>query len=374
MNNTIFAKNNEKHLTPLSETLYESEDYLQKLIEDNPVLLAGEQINPIAPRKWILISREMGIPNDENSGAVWSIDHLFLDQDGIPTLVEVKRSTDTRIRREVVGQMLDYASSGSLFWKIEDIKKYYNGDLCVDLGLTEEQYNDYWNTVDNNLRLGKIRLIFAADEIPETLERIIEFLNNQMHNTEVLGLEIKQFTSNEGNQLFMPRIIGKTLQASEVKGKKNTRKWDKASSLDDIERTSGKEIRQLAEKLITDFENANCRVWYGTGSTHCSFIIIYDEPDGTKHHMFSFYPWTSGNCFVELYFQYFKPPYDTYEEKIKIARKFEDALGITIKEEKLNGRPSLKAQLLLDEKRYCEFKNIIFEMIHTYRTQIISKQ
>ena len=29
-----------------------------------------------------------------------------------PTLVEVKRSSDTRIRREVVGQMLDYAANG----------------------------------------------------------------------------------------------------------------------------------------------------------------------------------------------------------------------------------------------------------------------
>lgn len=65
----------------------------------------------------------MDIPNDENGGAIWSIDYLFLDQNGIPTLVEVKRSTDTRIRREVVGQMLDYASSGSLFWKILMKKK-----------------------------------------------------------------------------------------------------------------------------------------------------------------------------------------------------------------------------------------------------------
>jgi hypothetical protein len=30
----------------------------------------------------------------------------------VPTLLEVKRSSDTRIRREVVGQMLDYAANG----------------------------------------------------------------------------------------------------------------------------------------------------------------------------------------------------------------------------------------------------------------------
>jgi hypothetical protein len=36
---------------------------------------------------------------------------LIIDQHAIPTLVEVKRSTDTRIRREVVSQMLDYAAN-----------------------------------------------------------------------------------------------------------------------------------------------------------------------------------------------------------------------------------------------------------------------
>ncbi len=101
MTNTIFFKNSENKLVPLNETLYEKEDHLQELIENNPSLLAGDQINPSEPHKWILISREMGIPNEEDGSSVWSIDHLFLDQDGIPTLVEVKHSTDTRIRREV---------------------------------------------------------------------------------------------------------------------------------------------------------------------------------------------------------------------------------------------------------------------------------
>jgi hypothetical protein len=46
-----------------------------------------------------------------------------LDQDAIPAIVEVKRSTDTRIRREVVGQMLDYAANSVVycrgsFWKL----------------------------------------------------------------------------------------------------------------------------------------------------------------------------------------------------------------------------------------------------------------
>lgn len=70
-------------------------------------------MNQAAPRRWLLVSREWGVPREEGGGGHWSLDHLFLDQEGVPTLVEVKRSSDTRLRREVVGQMLDYAREWS---------------------------------------------------------------------------------------------------------------------------------------------------------------------------------------------------------------------------------------------------------------------
>jgi hypothetical protein len=58
-----------------------------------------------------LIERESAVPDTEGGPGRWSVDHLFLDQDSVPTLVEVKRSSDTRIRREVVGQLIDYAAN-----------------------------------------------------------------------------------------------------------------------------------------------------------------------------------------------------------------------------------------------------------------------
>jgi hypothetical protein len=58
------------------------------------------------PRRWLLVSREVGVPLQEEGAGQMSLDHLFLDQGAVPTLVEVKRGSDTRIRREVVGQML----------------------------------------------------------------------------------------------------------------------------------------------------------------------------------------------------------------------------------------------------------------------------
>jgi hypothetical protein len=40
----------------------------------------------------------------------------------VPTLIEVKRQSDTRLRREVVGQMLDYAANAVVYWRIDQLR------------------------------------------------------------------------------------------------------------------------------------------------------------------------------------------------------------------------------------------------------------
>ena len=96
----------EEDLTPMEETAYEAEDVLQKALELYPDLLAGDQINPENPRRWLLVAREMGVPGEIDAANHWSLDHLFLRRR--PTFVECKRASDTRNRREVIAQMLDY--------------------------------------------------------------------------------------------------------------------------------------------------------------------------------------------------------------------------------------------------------------------------
>src|SRR5262249_49565633 len=162
------------------------------------------QMDGAAPRRWLLISREMGVPSEEEGGGRWSLDHLFLDQDAIPTLVEVKRSSDTRIRREVVGQMLDYAANAVVYWPVEAIRARFEegcrqrgGDPAKELegflgpGAGAEEF---WQKVKTNLQAARVRMVFVADTIPPELCRIVEFLNGQMDPAEVLAVEVKQFT------------------------------------------------------------------------------------------------------------------------------------------------------------------------------------
>jgi hypothetical protein len=89
----------------------EKEKVLQDLLANHPSLLAGSEMNPEVPRRFVLIGQELGV-GPEEGGSRWSVDHLFLDQDAVPTIVEVKRSSNTQIRREVIGQLLEYAANG----------------------------------------------------------------------------------------------------------------------------------------------------------------------------------------------------------------------------------------------------------------------
>jgi hypothetical protein len=216
-------------LIPMTETDYVQEDILQTLLENYPDLLPGDQINPEAPRRWLLVAREIGVPGDVDEAGRWSLDHLFLDQDGIPTFVECKRASDTRIRREVVAQMLDYAANGVEYWSMDRLRQAAT-ETARAQGLSlddqvlqlidsddEADIEDYWQTVENNLKTGKVRLLFVADRTPKELRRLVEFLNEKMSDVEVLVVEIKQFVGTDGQQAMVPRVLGLTEAARQTK-------------------------------------------------------------------------------------------------------------------------------------------------------------
>jgi len=119
MAGAIFLVNGE--LVEMNENQSDSEDLLQSLLEKYPRLLAVDQIDTGSPRRWLLISRESSAFCEEGGSRQCVLDHLFLDQDGIPALLGVKRSNDTRIRREVVGQLLDYAGNAVAYRQIPPI-------------------------------------------------------------------------------------------------------------------------------------------------------------------------------------------------------------------------------------------------------------
>jgi hypothetical protein len=336
----VFLIQTDGQLVEMAEESYGSEADFQELLARYPNLLAGDQINDEKPRRWLLISREAALPSEENGNDRWSVDHLFLDQDAIPTLVEVKRSSDTRIRREVIGQMLEYAANAVVYWPVEEIQAKFDAtcqakDLNPDEELNaflgpSEHLDDFWEKMESNLQTGKIRMLFVADEISKELKRIVEFLNEQMEPAEVLAVEIKQFTGH-GYKSLVPRVHGQT---EDAKAKKliNTvqkRQWDEESFFKDLKSRRGSEEAEIARKILEWAKDKLPRFWWGKGKQDGSFYPVLDM------HGEQYYPiniWTYGK--IEIQFQWLmnKPPFNDEMKRKELLRRLNQIPGVEIPE------------------------------------------
>ncbi len=241
----IYTRGEGGRLEPLEEQPFSTEDELQALIAEHPELLDGEQIRPGNPRRWILITREKGIAETPDSGARWSIDHLIVDQDAVPTLIEVKRGSNTEIRRTIVGQMLEYAAHAAQTWTADELRRTFEesanaqgldpsevlGQLLQADG--EPDADGFWEKVTTNLTARRLRLLFVANDIPDPLERVVEFLNAQMPGIEVLAVEIKQFRG-ESTQTLVPRVLGRLATSSGHSATEPRRRLTQESFLDEL--------------------------------------------------------------------------------------------------------------------------------------------
>ena len=193
---------------------------MQALVGAHPELIA-DQDGPL-----LLIRREQPIVDRQDGSGRWSLDHLFVTRGGVPVLVELKRAVDTRLRREVVGQMLDYAANGTAYWQAGRIAESYaataaregrdaDAELAGFLGGGAEP-ESFWSQVDANFSAGRIKMVFVADTIPRELARIGECLNEQMR-ADVRAVELSWFESEAGVTALSPRYIGETERAQNEK-------------------------------------------------------------------------------------------------------------------------------------------------------------
>ena len=277
-------------LIPMEETKYSQEEILQELVARYPDLLPGDQINSEYPRRWLLVNREMGIPDTETTGNRWSIDHLFLDQDAIPTFVECKRSQDTRIRREVVAQMLEYAANGIAYWPIDQLRQaasetaQSNGSTLDDSVLNLLEADDegevqlFWDQVEANLKAGIVRLLFVADEIPNELRRLVEFLNEKLNGIEVLAVEIKQFQGG-GQEAWASRIIGQTEAIRKQKSGNTGRKYPRLD-WNSFKLTLPDNLIEFCEQIIQEAESRGFSIGWGSAN------LIIKSPRSKKSFLY----------------------------------------------------------------------------------------
>ena len=369
----IFLIQPNGELVEMNEQAYNSEDLLQTLLAKYPSLLAGNQIDRKTPRRWLFIEREAGVPSMDGGSGRWSADHLFLDQDAIPTIVEVKRSSDTRIRREVVGQMLDYAANAVVYWPAERLRERFaktQGE-SADERLTEflddqMEPEEFWQLANKNLQDRNIRLLFVADEIPTELQRIVEFLNEQMDRTEVLAVEIKQFRSNDQTGL-VPRVIGHTAEAQQKKLPSSPMPvWDERLFVQAMRDQAGPDDAQTTERIFEWSKRNGLRVtWarvsfsvrvdYGTEFSHIPFVVYCQGKDRGK---------------VEIPFKRMSlrnPPFDNEQTRLELLQRLNEIPRINLPRDGINRYPTFPLSALHNEQHLRAFFQIIEWTNHEVR-------
>lgn len=374
MSGNIYLIENNHNLRPMTESPFDNEDILQTLIEKYPELLAGDQMPSDTPRRWLLISREMGVADKEGGADRWSLDHLFVDQDAIPTLVEVKRSSDTRIRREVVGQMFDYAANAVVYWPIEVIKNKFERtceahdsdpveklDTFLNPDSSPEEKDEYlpekfWESVETNLQAGKIRLVFLADQIPTELQRIVEFLNDHMDRVEVLAVELRQYVG-EGVKTLVPRVLGQTA-ASKIRKAPHgeAKKWNEELFAAEL-KNNGDELS--AQTIMAIYEwikpKATVLIW-GKGAKLGSVTPGFERKDGI-HRVVRLLT----SCQIEIPFDYIRntPYFKDDNNRLELLNRLNAIDGINLPKESIDKYPKFDSSALNDSKLLDAFITVL---------------
>lgn len=360
MTSNIFLIQNDRSLVRMNEARYDTEDLLQALIANYPDLLAGDQMDSQDPRRWLLVRREMGLAGEEDGKNRWSVDHLFLDQDAIPTLIEVKRSSDTRIRREVVGQMLDYAANAVVYWPVEQLRSQFQRECESKQQIPDEVLKEFlgsdgdveafWQQAKTNLQAGKVRMVFVADVIPNELKRIVEFLNEQMDPAEVLAVEIKQYVG-QGLQSLVPRVIGQTAEAEKKKsaGGRERRKLSEESFFADLENRKGAEQAKAAKALYDWARTKTDRFNWGEASVG----PMLDDHRGPQR-LFRLY--SDGR--IEFPFgKMTSLPFADLKLRTELLARLDAIEGLDFKPNAVNALPQIDLAVLTNEHSRQQFIN-----------------
>jgi hypothetical protein len=359
----MYGATGDNQLIELRETLYEREIDLQDFLSRHPALLAGDQMNPVDPRRFVLVSAEAGIAIVEGGAPHFSLDHLFIDQDGIPTLVEVKRSSDLRLRREVVGQMLEYAANACAYWNAGRLRSIFEA-RCVTAGVLPDDElaklqldpgldaDAFWEKVAQNLGQEKLRLVFVADKFSPETQRIIEFLNGQMQKTEVYAVEVRQFTGGDMRTLA-PRVLNPSVMQADRRAAASGSRgepWTEDRFYVALAEHSG----EHAEPVFREIQawaagQPDVATLFGRGKGDGSMVFAYTHREtNLKEPTIFLTLWTYGRAEVD--FEYLKKSraFEGEAAREELRRRIVTSSTLTIDADRIGKRPPIPWSALQD--------------------------
>jgi hypothetical protein len=187
------------------------ESFLQRMLHDHPALLPVKKLDEeFAPL--VAVGRE-----------IRGIDNLFLSPKGRLAIVETKLWRNPQATREVLAQILEYASRLAAF-SYEELEsacraakdsRMKSGESLYEYAKSafgEAEVPDESRFVDlvhKNLSTGRFLLLIVGDGIRQDLERILDLLHQQTRLHFTFGLvELQLYRKDEDSGWFIvPQIV-----------------------------------------------------------------------------------------------------------------------------------------------------------------------
>jgi hypothetical protein len=204
-------------------------------------------------------------------------------------------------RREVVGQIIEYASyvsqwtaddvyriANEYFTKSERVVPGYQGktidEVMKEIVGDEFSDEDFRIRIGQNLRDGRIRLIIAVDELIEPLRATVTFLNSYS-NFDILLLQVTDFEESETKRVLVPLLFGYATKPTESRSRE-TKHWDEASFIADTRERCELELADAVIRLYEFTKNNADGLSWGRGATYGSFSFR-KSTHGTSFSVFT---------------------------------------------------------------------------------------
>ena len=271
---------------------FASEEELQRFLKEHSDLMPLEEIE-LDAAPLLCIGWEVGLA----SGAE---DILYIDETGLLTVVETKLRKNPEARREVVGQILEYAAQMST-WSSADVERQaekffaspksaeqyrdYTLQRAMQLFLQSTgappqfSYEDFLQQVQTNIERGHFRLVIAIDEPPEPLLKTVEFVNRFSERFEIFLMQLRRFRDLAKEQnIFVPALFGRVARATTRRPP--ARPWDKESFRQQAAKESPESLPVL-KRLVQFAEDEKAIAW-GRGASVGSFQFTFADLHGRR--------------------------------------------------------------------------------------------
>jgi hypothetical protein len=314
--------------TSPAESGYVSEDHLQAMIDEFPELLPG-----VSPDSYVC---------REFSTGIGRLDNLIINaKDGSLTLVECKLAKNPEVRREVLGQIIEYAASLSRM-DFEEFHQRWKDRDGVDLTAIETAKGPLSLAVTGNLETARFTLLLAVDAINEPLKQMVEYIQDKTDSsTRVALIELSRHITGDV-EILIPQTYGYEALKPQTGSRADREPWSKdeyAAWLLANEPASA----ALFETLMGTLESHKF-VWGGTKSMTPSGAICVETSKGYRYplvfHTFS-------DATVEVRFNDFKKD-DFVDELLSLFEGVREINCSAIRENEYRAKPKIDVARLSD--------------------------